>query len=224
MKYTAIIFDLDGTLLNTLEDLADSVNAVLQQNGFSVHDLEMYKYFIGDGIANLVRRALPPGADNAIISKLINSVKEEYNRRWARKTKPYPGIPELLRELQTLKIPVAILTNKPDSAAQNVVRHFFPDSRFEIIQGAIPSLPLKPDPSGALAIAAAMKIAPDQFLYLGDTGTDMQTAVAAGMHPVGVLWGFRTGAELLQNGAELLLEKPVQLLDILKEGSEAKND
>lgn len=217
MDYSGVIFDLDGTLLDTLEDLADSVNLILQRNGLPEHELNKYKYFIGDGLTNLIRRALPAElGDEATISRYVVSVGEEYNKRWAYKTRPYPGIPELLQELQNRKIRMAIFTNKPDSAAKNVVQHFFPDYRFEIVRGAIPSQPIKPDPSGALAIAKEMKIHPNEFLYLGDTGTDMKTAKAAEMYPIGVLWGFRTAAELIENGAKLLLETPQQLFDFIK--------
>lgn len=217
MNYRAVIFDLDGTLLDTLEDLADSVNLVLRRNNLPEHELHQYKYFIGDGLTNLIRRALPMemGADDATVTRYVATVSEEYNRRWSNKTRPYPGIPELLRNLKNRGVRTVVFTNKPDSAAQKVIQYFFPDFRFEIVQGATPFQPIKPDPSGALAIAKKMHLLPNQFLYLGDTGTDMKTANAAGMYPVGVLWGFRTGEELIQNGAKILLEKPEQLLKFL---------
>lgn len=217
MNYSAVIFDLDGTLLDTLEDLADSVNLILQRNGLPEHGLSEYKYFIGDGITNLVRRALPAElTDETLISRYVVSVNEVYNRRWSNKTRPYPQIPELLQKLKIRGVRTAVFTNKPDFAAKKVIQHFFPNSSIEIVRGSTSSRPLKPDPSGALAIANEMGILPNQFLYLGDTGTDMKTAKAAGMYPIGVLWGFRTAAELIQNGAELLLEKPEQLLDLYK--------
>ena len=215
MNYQAVIFDLDGTLLDTLADLADSVNLVLRRNNLPEHELQQYKYFIGDGLTNLVRKALPTelAADDATVTRYLKAVSEEYNERWSKKTRPYTGIPELLRELKNRGIRTAVFTNKPDPVAQKVIRHFFQDFPFEIVRGAIPSQPIKPDPSGALAIANEMNLFPNQFIYLGDTGTDMKTANAAGMYPVGVLWGFRTGKELIRNGAKILLEKPEQLLD-----------
>ncbi|MGE5607032.1 MAG: HAD family hydrolase [Bacteroidota bacterium] len=215
MNYQAVIFDLDGTLLDTLEDLADSVNLVLQHNNLPGHELHKYKYFIGDGLTNLVRRVLPVelAGDDATVTRYLKAVSEEYNKRWSNKTRPYTGIPELLRALKDRGVRTAVFTNKPDPVAQEVIRHFFPDFRFEIVRGATPSQPIKPHPAGALAIATEMNLPPNQFLYLGDTGTDMKTANAAGMYPVGVLWGFRTGEELIQNGAKILLEKPEQLLD-----------
>lgn len=188
MGYHSIIFDLDGTLLDTLEDLADSVNLVLRRNNLPEHELQQYKYFIGDSLTNLVRRALPAelAADDATVTRYLKAVGEEYNNRWSKKTLLYPGIPELLWALKNRGVRTAVFTNKPDPVAQKVIRHFFPDFRFEIVRGAIPSQPIKPDPSGALAIAKAMNLLSNQFLYLGDTGTDMKTAKAAGMYPVGV--------------------------------------
>jgi phosphoglycolate phosphatase len=216
MNYRGIIFDLDGTLLDTLEDLADSMNLVLSKNGFPQHDIPTYKEFIGEGVTNLVRKALPEGlVDQEAISRYVSEVRAEYDKRWANKTHPYPQIPELLRELQHQKIRTAVLTNKPDAPAKVMIQHFFPDHSFEIIQGAKPGYPLKPDPGGALEIAQEMRLLPNDFLYLGDTGTDMKTAKAAGMYPIGVLWGFRIAAELLANGAQLLIERPEQLLDWL---------
>ncbi|MCL6589989.1 MAG: HAD family hydrolase [Firmicutes bacterium] len=216
MNYRGVIFDLDGTLLNTLEDLADSMNLVLRQNGFPQHAIHLYKTFIGDGVINLVRRTLPVESINqAAISQYVAEVRQEYDKRWANKTRPYPQIPELLQELQNQKIRMAVFTNKPDAPAKLMIQHFFPGCPFEIVCGAKPEVPLKPDPTGALAIAKEMNISPEEFLYLGDTGTDMKTAQAAGMYPIGALWGFRTAEELLKNGAKLLLERPEQLLDWL---------
>lgn len=216
MSYRGVIFDLDGTLLDTLEDLADSMNLVLRKNGFPEHGIDRYKEFIGEGISNLARRALPEEqAGEATLSRYVQWVREEYGRRWAQKTRPYPQIPELLHELKNRKLRLAVLTNKPEPIAQVMIEYFFTDAPFEIITGAVPGRPLKPDPAGALDIAMKMALNPDEFLYLGDTGTDMQTAKAAGMYPVGVLWGFRSAAELVENGAELLLEQPEQLLDFI---------
>lgn len=215
MDYRAVIFDLDGTLLDTLEDLADSVNLILQRNNLPGHGLHNYRYFIGDGLTNLVRRALPAelADDVDTVSNYVTALGEEYDRRWANKTRPYPGISELLQGLKNRGVKTAVFTNKPDTVAQKVIQHFFPDIPFETVRGSFPAQPIKPDPTGALVIAREMQIPPEQFLYLGDTGTDMKTANAAGMYPVGVLWGFRTGEELAQNGAKILLERPEQLLD-----------
>ena len=216
MNFKAIIFDLDGTLLNTIEDLTDSMNQALSRFGFPGHDQEAYKYFVGEGVETLVRRALPADrVDDATIAQCVAAMREEYGRRWDKKTRPYPGIPDLLDALSQRGIPMAILSNKVQDFTQICVSKLLPRWSFQIVLGARPLVPKKPDPTAALEVAQAMDINPDQFLYLGDTGTDMKTAVGAGMFPLGALWGFRTAQELLGHGAKALLEKPLDLLQHL---------
>jgi phosphoglycolate phosphatase len=216
MNPKAIIFDLDGTLLNTIEDLTDSMNLTLSRFGFKGHDQETYKYFIGDGIETLVKRALPPESRlETIIDRVVAAMREEYSLRWDNKTRPYPGIPELLDALSQRGWPISILSNKPDDSTRMVVAKLLPRWAFAIVLGARLSVPKKPDPAAALEIAGLLHLAPDQFVYIGDTGTDMKTAVDAGMFPVGVLWGFRTAQELMAQGAKVLLEKPLDLLQYL---------
>jgi phosphoglycolate phosphatase len=141
--------------------------------------------------------------------------RDEYRHRWHAKTRPYPGVIELLADLERRRIRLAILSNKPDAAVGEVVRQFFPEVRFEIVRGALSGVPVKPDPESALRVAAEMGIEPRDFLYLGDTNTDMRTALAAGMLPVGALWGFRTEAELKESGAARLIARPGELLELL---------
>ncbi len=216
MNFKAIIFDLDGTLLNTIEDLTDSMNQALSRFGFSGHDQEAYKYFVGDGVESLVRRALPADrVDEKMVAQCVAAMREEYGRHWDKKTRPYPGIPELLDALCQRGIPMAILSNKVQDFTEICVSKLLPKWSFQIILGARPKVPKKPDPTAALEIAEAMDLTPVQFLYLGDTSTDMQTAVAAGMFPLGALWGFRTAQELMAHGAKALLEKPLDLLQYL---------
>jgi len=216
MRFHAVLFDLDGTLLDTLEDLADSTNQALRRLGLAEHPLESYKYFIGDGVENLVRRALPPDrADADTMARCAALMREEYARRWADKTRPYPGVAELLDALSARGLPMAVLSNKPDEFARLCVARLLPRWRFQAVLGAGGSLPKKPDPAGALAIAARLGLAPAPILYLGDTNTDMQTAVSAGMFPAGALWGFRPASELLASGARALLERPPDLLPIV---------
>ncbi len=211
-----MLFDLDGTLLDTVQDLAESVNAVLSRLGFPEHDIEAYKYFVGDGVEELARRALPEGRrDQATLAKSIAAIREEYSRRWANNTRPYEGIPELLDALTAGNVRMAILSNKPDDSTKATVARLLPNWRFDPVVGASPSVAMKPDPGAALAIARSLNIPPDTFLYLGDTGTDMKTARAAGMYPVGALWGFRTAEELTESGARTIIRDPVQLLDLL---------
>jgi phosphoglycolate phosphatase len=216
MNFKAILFDLDGTLLNTIEDLTDSMNQVLSRFGFSGHDQEAYKYFVGDGVESLIRRALPADrVDEKMVAQCAAAMREEYGRRWDKKTRPYPGIPELLDTLCQRGISMAILSNKVQDFTEICVSRLLSKWSFRIILGARPTVPKKPDPTAALEIAESMDLTPSQFLYLGDTSTDMQTAVAAGMFPLGALWGFRTARELMAHGAKALLQKPLDLLQHL---------
>jgi phosphoglycolate phosphatase len=216
MNHKAVIFDLDGTLLNTIEDLTDSMNLTLNRFGFKGHDQEAYKYFIGDGIELLVRRALPPESrQEDEIDRVVAAMREEYATRWDKKTRPYPGIPELLDALTQKGLPFSILSNKPDDSTRMVVAQLLPGWSFKIVFGARPAVPKKPDPTAALEIAGLLDLAPDQILYLGDTGTDMKTAVSAGMFPMGALWGFRTAQELTDHGARVLINNPMDLIQYL---------
>jgi len=217
MNYKAVIFDLDGTLLDTIGDLTDSMNLALGRFGFKGHDQETYKYFVGDGIEALVQRALPPDSRQPeMVDRCVAVMREEYALRWDQKTRPYPGIPELLDSLSQEGWPISILSNKPDDSTRLVVAKLLPRWSFQVIFGSRPSVPKKPDPTAALEIAGLMNLSPDQFIYLGDTGTDMKTALSAGMFPVGVLWGFRTAKELLDQGAKVLIENPLDLLPYLE--------
>lgn len=216
-KYQAVLFDLDGTLLDTVQDLADSVNIVLDRLGFPRHNIQAYKYFVGDGVEELARRALPEDhRDQATVARSTAAIREEYSKRWANNTRPYKGIPELLDALTADSVPMAILSNKPDDSTKITVARLLPKWRFDRIVGASPSVAMKPHPGAALAIAHSLNIPPAAFLYLGDTGTDMKTARAAGMYPVGALWGFRTAEELTESGAKRIIEHPGQLLDLLQ--------
>jgi phosphoglycolate phosphatase len=217
MKYKAVLFDLDGTLLNTLEDLADSMNAVLASRGHATHQISRYRYFVGDGVEVLARRALPPalGDNKAEVQACVLAMRDEYGERWRHKTRLYPGISELLDGLTSKGILLTILSNKPHAFVEEIVHHFFRQWRFAWTQGARPEIPRKPDPTAALAICRSLGMPPEDFLYLGDTNTDMQTAIAAGMFPVGVLWGFRPEAELREAGARFLAARPPDVLSIL---------
>jgi phosphoglycolate phosphatase len=217
MKHNAVLFDLDGTLLDTLDDLGDSMNEVLHGLGFPVHPISSYRYFVGDGVTNLVRRALPTAAagDETVVQGASARMREEYARRWTSKTRPYPGVPELLEELFAKGIRAAILSNKPHSATLEVVGHFFPNAHFAAVLGARPGVPIKPDAGAALGVSNALGIPPASFLYLGDTNTDMLTARAAGMFAVGALWGFREEEELRSSGAEALVAHPGEVLALL---------
>ena len=218
MAYRAVLFDLDGTLVDTLRDLADSTNYVLAQAGFPQHEVEAYRYFVGAGRRVLASRALPEEhRDEQTIDRTSSEIERVYSRRWTEHTAPYPGIPELLDALTDRGIRMAILSNKPQRPAEVMVSRLLPRWHFGAVEGERPGIPLKPDPSGALEIARRMKLKPVEFLYLGDSATDMQTAVAANMYPVGALWGFRTAEELRAGGTEVLIQIPTDLLPLLRQ-------
>ena len=216
MTYNAVLFDLDGTLLDTLDDLADSVNRVLIAQGFPAHPVDEYRYFVGEGARLLVTRALPEAQrDEATIQKSLALFHEDYGQHWKDKTRPYAGIPNMLDALSERGLKLTILSNKPDMFTKQCVAALLPNWTFDIIFGQREGTPRKPNPAGAIEIARLLNLPPSEVLYLGDTAIDMKTAGGAGMFPVGALWGFRTREELLENGAKVLLKQPVDILNIL---------
>ena len=213
MNYKAVLFDLDGTLLDTIDDLADSMNAALAQLGCPAHSADACRFFVGDGVDNFARRALPEGRrDGPTVARCVELLQAEYANRWNAKTRPYAGIAEMLTGLTARGLAMAVLSNKPDDFTKLCVENLLPDWRFDIVQGINDGFNPKPDPAGALKVADTMGLTPGEFLYLGDTNTDMQTAVAAGMYPIGALWGFRQAEELTANGAKTLINHPTDLL------------
>jgi len=213
MKFPAVIFDLDGTLLDTLADVAAAMNAALQKMGFPGHETAAYRYLTGDGVRAMAERSLPAaGSDPATVESCIREFRSEYAHRWGRKTKPYPGIRRLLSALNRRGVKVSVLSNKLDEFTRRAVRDFLPGFEFSHIIGAKSEIPPKPDPAGALFIAGKLRIPADRIIYLGDTGVDMQTAVRAGMFPVGALWGFRDKKELQENGAKAVIAAPREFL------------
>jgi phosphoglycolate phosphatase len=211
--FRALLFDLDGTLLDTLEDLAGSMNRVLARRGWPVHEADSFRYFVGDGARVLVLRALPEEhRDEASIAACLADFREDYDRNWRVKTQPYAGVAEMLDELERRGLPKAVLSNKPHDFTTRCVSELLPRWRFEPVLGLRDDRAAKPDPGGALEIAGLLGISPEEFLYVGDTSIDMETAQAAGMHPVGVLWGFRPKEELERSGARTLLAHPMELL------------
>ena len=215
MNYKAAVFDLDGTLVNSLDDLADSVNATLHAYSFPVHEVEEYRYFIGDGTRKLMERVLPQerAADTAFVEQFMSKYKDRYARNLLQKTKPYDGIIEMLEELQRRGIPMAVCTNKHQSAAEMIVRTLFPHGIFQEIIGDQEGLPRKPDPQKVLHIMRNFGVTGEQTAYFGDTDVDMDTARNAGAFAVGVLWGFRPEEELVAHGADILLTHPMELFE-----------
>ena len=210
--YKAVLFDLDGTLTDTLADIADAMNRALRLHDLPEWPVEAYRYLVGNGARVLAQRCVRDRQE------LAESVRQAY-QAWYEKhnlvrTRPYEGVPELLHALHERGVRLAVFSNKPDADTKAVVRHFFPEIPFAVVRGQVEGVPVKPDPTGALAVADEMGLAPGDFLYLGDTAVDMECALAAGMHPVGALWGFRTEEELRQSGAEHLARQPGDLLAI----------
>ncbi len=221
MKYKAVLFDLDGTLLDTLDDLADSMNAVLEANDLPTHPVESYRQFVGDGVVTLVRRTLnrERGQDEQLVDRLVEQMRESYGRRWNNKTRPYDGVPELLDGLDSRGIKKTILSNKVHEFTELCVAELLGDWSFDVVLGVNGDVPPKPSAVGVRCVVDQLQLTPDEFVYLGDTNTDMNTAVAAGMLPVGALWGFRDRAELIGNGAQAVIESPPELLQFFEPAS-----
>jgi len=234
MSIRAIVFDLDGTLLDTLTDVGRAANAALVECGFSDYPLPAYRMLLGGGVRRLFTEALPSSArTDEQIDRAIAAFKQHYDRNWNATTRPYSGVPELIAELSRRGLPLAVLSNKPHEFTRICIAEHFQDhppatadsltsatlgepiGPFTFVVGQRSGVPVKPDPAGALDIAEAFGIAPGEFLYLGDTSVDMQTARDAGMRPIGVLWGFREREELVGAGAESVIEKPEELLVLL---------
>lgn len=211
MEYKAVIFDLDGTLVNSLNDLADSVNVVLKEYGYPTHPVDKYRIMVGNGIGKLIERALPANVSGKIREEVLARFKTVYESHQLDKTAPYEGIINMLEDLKKKNIPLAVCTNKHDEAAKKIIATLFARNTFQEIIGDLPGFKRKPDPQKVFIIAENMALKPQEIVYIGDSSVDMQTAVNAGMLPVGVLWGFRAREELVANGAALLLEHPSDL-------------
>jgi phosphoglycolate phosphatase len=212
----AVVFDLDGTLLNTLDDLADSANFSLSIRGHPVHEPEKYKIFVGDGVGNLMERILPEDKRAPEeLAQLMDIFVERYAAHLLDKTRPYDGITELLRELEARKIKMAVVSNKPDPATKHVILHSFGADVFDVVAGSSAGFPLKPDPALTSHVLSLMGVSASEAIFAGDTMMDMQTAKRAGCVAVGVTWGFRTRNELHQNGADHIIDVPGELLKLL---------
>lgn len=213
--YTHVIFDLDGTLLNTLEDLADGGNWVCRQKGWPEHPTQAYKYFVGNGIPKLVERFSPPehrGREE--LAETLALFSARYDAHKEDKTAPYPGISHLLKQLKQAGVSVAVLTNKAHPMAREVIDRYFP-GLIPTVQGALPDRPVKPDPTLLHELMEALGADPAHTLFVGDSNVDIRTAKNGGLTGCGVLWGFRTREELLEEGADIIVEDPEQLLKLI---------
>jgi phosphoglycolate phosphatase len=218
MKYRAAIFDLDGTLVDSLGDMADSINAVLALYNYPQHPIERYGQMAGDGIISLIRRSLPAdrAGDIDFIISCLPLVDAEYDKRWYVRTHPYEGIPELLQLINDKRVGLAILSNKPHPFVTKFMPHFFPNIKFDVIFGARPGIPQKPSPAAAYEIASIIGIDASECIFIGDSCADMLTGKAADMFSVGVTWGFRPVQELLDAGADIVVTHPVEIMNLLE--------
>lgn len=216
VSFDAVLFDLDGTLLDTLEDIADAANRVLERHHHPTHSIDAYRYFVGEGARTLVERTLPEDArGEETVDRLYAEFRGEYARNWNAKTTPYNGVPGMLDGLVERGLKIAVLSNKPDDFTRKCVEELLGDWTFDVVLGHHDGIPPKPDPTGALRVAAALGVPPERVLYAGDSAIDMRTATAAGMFPVGVLWGFRTREELETSGARAVIEAPGDVFAVL---------
>jgi len=214
-QFEGLIFDLDGTLINSFEDIADAMNSVLQQHNFPIHETQAYKHFVGNGLRNLVRSTLPENHDEELVNKCLDSMIDLYRNNCLNKTKLYDGISDLLDELVSRKLKLTIFSNKADELTKKIVLALLPNWNFEAVIGLTTEAHKKPNPLVALQISDKLGIRPENMIYVGDSGVDMQTANNAGMYAVGALWGFRTKDELTLNGAKYFLNYPMDLIKIL---------
>lgn len=211
-----IIFDLDGTLLNTLEDLADAANYVLAQHGFPTHPVDAYRYFVGNGMPTLIRRILPEGhKEGAIYDVCFKEFLDYYTIHMHDKTHVYDGLVETLEILQVQGIQLAVATNKVHSALAPLMTNFFPTIQWQALFGQRTGVPVKPNPQIVYDILDATGCDKEETLYLGDTNVDMETAHRAGLQAVGVLWGYRPKSELVESQADFIIETPSELLNLL---------
>ena len=219
-KFEAVLFDLDGTLLDSLGDIADSMNSVLASHDLPIHDTLDYRDFVGAGIEDLVARALPPALrEGKSLDGFIEEMKAAYADRWDATTRPYPGVGEMLDRLVERGMPIAVVSNKPEDFVHLAIARLLSSWSFAAVFGVVDERPPKPHPAAALEAARSLGVEPAVCAFVGDSGSDMITATAAGMVPVGVLWGFRTREELLENGAERLVSTPAELSLLLTAGA-----
>ena len=212
-----MIFDLDGTTVSTLEDLCDSVNITLRQNGYPERSLEEVRMAVGNGSLKLISRSVPAGISDERISELLKQYVGIYTSNYNIKSHAYDGVPELLQELQKKGVLLAVNSNKPDHLTKALINECFPDIEFVGVIGDQKDLPKKPDPTGANGLIDQMGLNKDEVLYIGDSETDIKTAKNAGLKSIGCLWGFRDLETLKEAGADIIVSEPQEILNYLGE-------
>ncbi len=217
MSINCIVFDLDGTLLNTLDDLANGVNYTLEKFGYPTHEIEKYKYFVGNGMKNLINRAVPEEIKNTEIEKdILTAFMEYYSAHSTDLTRPYDGVEDMIDALKDRGIKIGMVTNKAHNAAIDIMEKYF-SGKFDYVLGQSEKFPLKPNPASAIFVCETLGCTPENSIFVGDSGVDMETGKNGGFLPVGVLWGFRDKDELISNGAKAVISHPAELLKIVDE-------
>ncbi len=214
-KIKALLFDLDGTLTNTLDDLADAVNYALRFFGFETHSTEKYRYFVGNGMSKLIERATPEeNRDAETLSSVKEKFYEYYNLHSTDKTRAYDGISEALAEFKKAGLKTAVVTNKDDAAAKTIVNRFFPDC-FDFVIGASDNIPKKPDPTIVRVAMERLSVSADECVFIGDSCVDIETAKNGGLYSVGVAWGFRPRSELIEYNASSIVDTAEELVSLI---------
>lgn len=211
MRFDAVIFDLDGTLADTLEDIADSMNEALSQLAQPAHPREAYRDMVGEGVVNLARNALPPGREE-LVEEAVTRFRAHYAAHIVDHTRAFPEVPAMLDALAARGVKLAVLSNKIDAMTRRIVERCFSKWQFDAVFGEREGVPRKPDPTSALEIAAMLRVAPARCAFVGDTWIDMKTAVNAGMYGIGVLWGFRPREEMEEAGAKRVVAAPAEIV------------
>ncbi|MBV5303573.1 MAG: HAD family hydrolase [Chlorobium sp.] len=220
MTFKAVIFDLDGTLLDTLQDLLNTLNTVLEQHKYPLHTIDECQFLVGQGMSELIRKALPEGVGTPqTINRLLTEFLAHYADNWNVHSRPYPGIKALLDMISRKGLKMAILSNKADHFTRLCAEQLLKEWTFDVVMGHHSGIAHKPDPAGALLVARMLGEEPSSILYVGDSGIDMLTATRAGMFPLGVLWGFRPESELLEYGAKALVGHPDDIINMLNKST-----
>lgn len=212
--YKHVIFDLDGTLLNTIDDLADTGNHVCTLHGWPTHTVAEFKLMVGNGIPKLVERFAPQGTSQEELDQAFQEFMDWYGVHKEDKTAPYAGMPEVTKALREAGVSIAVLSNKADVMAGPVVEHYYPGI-FPVVQGALPGLPTKPDPTLLHKLMDRLGATQEDTLFVGDSNVDIRTAKNGGLTGCGVLWGFRSREELEAAGADVIVSTPQELLDLI---------
>jgi len=216
-RVKAVIFDLDGTLLDTLRDISDSGNAVLEELGYPIHAAEAYRGYVGDGLRNLAFKVLPSEHRSvADLDAFVARYREIYAVRWQETSAPFSGIPQMLTMLSERGLRLAVLSNKRDDFTKLCVARFLSTWTFEVVRGELAGVPLKPEPEGLLRVIEEMKLERSEVVYVGDSEIDVETALRAEVECIGVTWGFRSRQELLDAGAKRLIERPTDIASALE--------